>query len=168
MDRQYDKRTRRTRRRAETEIHIDSLKMALKNIKLESARPWGNTWFLVQEIYLHSWQTNTRNEQMPTKSTRTRINDQRKDHIDPEGPKQRNRPKQLQTHNLPTDDVENINSTNKGRNLLFANELRFVSWRTERMLQKNQRHSRVTLHRTTHHKWEQDQTEKSSYDLDRQ
>ena len=29
-------------------------------------------------------------------------------------------PKQLQTHNLPTNDVENINSTNKGRDLLFT------------------------------------------------
>ena len=31
----------------------------------------------------------------------TRMDDQRKDHIDPEGPNQRNRPKRLQTHNLP-------------------------------------------------------------------
>ncbi len=48
------------------------------------------------------------------------MNDQRKDHIDPKGPKQSNRPKQLQTHNLPTDDEGNINSTNKGRDLLLA------------------------------------------------
>ena len=41
------------------------------------------------------------------------MDDQRKSHIDPEEPNQRNRPKQLQTHYLPTDDVENINSTNK-------------------------------------------------------
>ena len=41
------------------------------------------------------------------------MEDQRKDHIDPEGPKQRNRSKQLRTHNLPTDNVENINITNK-------------------------------------------------------
>ena len=37
---------------------------------------------------------------MPTRSTRTRMDDQRKDHIDPEGPTQRNRPKQLRAHNL--------------------------------------------------------------------
>ena len=49
---------------------------------------------------------------MPTKSTRTRIDDKRKDHIDTKGPKQRSRPKQLQTHNAPANDVENINSTN--------------------------------------------------------
>ena len=42
--------------------------------------------------------------------------------------------KQLQTHNLPTNDVENINSTNKGRNLRLANKPRIVSWRIERML----------------------------------
>ena len=48
-------------------------------------------------------------------STCIRMDDQRKDHIDPKGSKQRNRLKQLQTHNLPTNDVENINSTNKGK-----------------------------------------------------
>ena len=62
------------------------------------------------------------------------MDDQRKDHIDPEGPNQRNRPKQLQTHNLSTDDVENINSTNKERNLLIANKPWIVPWGTERML----------------------------------
>ena len=103
---------------------------------------------------------------MPTKSTRTRMDDQRKDHIDPKGPKQRNRPKQLQTHKLPTDDVENNNSTNEGRDLLLANKPSCVSWRTERMHQRNQKHSRVTVHRSTHPKWEQDRTEKSSYGLD--
>ena len=50
------------------------------------------------------------------------MDDQRKDHIDTKGPKQRNRPKQLQTNNMPTNDVENINSTNKGRDLISANK----------------------------------------------
>ena len=63
---------------------------------------------------------------MPTNSTRTRMDDQRKDHIDTKRPKQRNHPKQLQTYNLPTNDVENFNSTNKGRDLLLAYKLRFV------------------------------------------
>ena len=36
-----------------------------------------------------------------------------KDHIDTEKPPQGNCPKQLQTHKMPNDDVENINSTNK-------------------------------------------------------
>ena len=103
---------------------------------------------------------------MPTNSTRTRVDDQRKDHIDTKGPKQRNRPKQLQTHNLPTNDMENINSTNKGRDLLLANKLQIVPWRTEMMLQRIQRHLRITSHRSTHARWEQHQTEKSSYGLD--
>ncbi len=63
---------------------------------------------------------------MPTKSTCTRMDDQKKDNIDIKAPKQRNNPKQLQTHNLPANDVENINSTNKGRDLQHANKLQFV------------------------------------------
>ena len=59
------------------------------------------------------------------------MDDQRKDLIDPKGPKQRNRSKQLQTHNLLTDDVENIDSSNKGRDLLLANKPRFVHWGTK-------------------------------------
>ena len=97
---------------------------------------------------------------------RTRMVDQRKDHNYPKGPKQRNRSKQLHTHNLPTDDVESIISTNKERDLLLANKPRIVPWWTERMSQKIQRHSRITLHRLAHPKREQDQTEKSSYGLD--
>ena len=108
---------------SKAEIHIDLLKTTLKNINLENARPSWNTLVLVQEIHLHSRQTSTRNEQMPTKSTRTRIDYQRKDHIDPKVPKQRNCFIQSQIHNLLTDDVENINSTNKGRDLLLANKL---------------------------------------------
>ena len=94
------------------------------------------------------------------------MGDQRKDHLDPKGPKQRNCPKQLQTHNLPTDDVENIHHTNKGRDLLLANKPWIVLWGAERMLQRIQRHGRVTLHRPAHLKWEQDQTEKSNNGLD--
>ena len=52
------------------------------------------------------------------------------------------------------------------KNLLFANKTRIVSWRTERMPQRIQKHSKITLHRSTHPKWEQDKTEKSSYGLD--
>ena len=94
------------------------------------------------------------------------MNDQRKNHIDPKGPKQKNRPKQLLTHNLTTNDVENINSTNKKRDLLLAKKLRVVPWEAERMLPRIQRHCRVTLHRSANPKREQDQTEKSSYGLD--
>ena len=97
-----------------------------KNTKLENARPRWNTWFLVQEIRLHSRQTSTRNEQTLTRSTGTRLDDQRKDHIDPKGPKQRNSSKQLQTNNLPANDVKNTNGTNKRKDLLFTNKPRIV------------------------------------------
>ena len=107
---------------------------------------------LVQEIHLHSRQTNTRNEHMPTRSTRTRMGDQRKDHIDPKGPTQGNCLKQLQTNSLSTDNVENINSTNRGRNLLLTNMPR----ETGRMPTRIQRHGRVILHRSAHPKREQD------------
>ena len=136
MDKNFDKRIKRALEGPKAGIHIDLLKTTLKDIKLENARPWWNTWILVQEIHLHSRRTCTRNEQMPTRNTRTRMDDQRKYHIDPEGPTQRNRPKQLQTHNLPTDDVENINSKNTGRDLLLAYSPLIVTWVTERMPQR--------------------------------
>ena len=91
-----------------------------KNIKLENARPWWNTWVLVQKIHIHSRLPSTRNEQMPTKCTSTGLDNQKKDYINPKGPKQRNCSKQLQTANLPTNYVENTNSTNKGKDLLLA------------------------------------------------
>ena len=121
---------------------------------------------LVWQTFKRVRQTSTRNEQMPTWSTHTWMDDQRKGQIDPKGPKQRNCSKQLQTHNLPTDDVEHINSTNKRRDLLLASKPCTVPWGAERMPQRIQRHSRITLHRSTHPKWEQYQTEKSSYGLD--
>ena len=54
----------------------------------------------------------------------------------------------------------NINSTNRGRDLLHANKPQTVPRGTERMPQMIQRHIRVTLHRSVHPKREQDQTEK--------
>ena len=59
---------------------------------------------------------------MPTRSTPTRIDDQRKYNIDPERPPQSNRPKQLQIRNVPTNDMEITNSTNKGKDLSLANK----------------------------------------------
>ena len=38
--------------------------------------------------------------------------DQRKDHTDPKRPRKSNRPQQLQTHNVSTDDDENNIGTN--------------------------------------------------------
>ena len=77
------------------------------------------------------------------------MDNQRKDHIDPKGPLQENRLKQLQTHNLPANDLENINSTNKGRDLLLAKKQWIVPLATERVPQRIQRHKRITLHRST-------------------
>ena len=42
------------------------------------------------------------------------------------GHKQRNCSKQLQTDNLPTNDMENTNIANKGKYLLLTNKLRIV------------------------------------------
>ena len=88
------------------------------------------------QIHPHSRQTSTRNEQMPSRHTSTWMDDQRKDYMNPKGPKQRNCSKQLQADNLPTNNVDNTNSTNKGKDLLLANKPRIVPWRTERMPQR--------------------------------
>ena len=74
-------------RKLEGNTHQITKKDTKKDIKLENARTWWNTWILVQEIRLHSRRTSTRNEQMPTRCTSTWLDDQRKDHIDPKGPK---------------------------------------------------------------------------------
>ena len=70
-----------------------------------------------------------------------------------------NRHKQIQTLNLITDDVKNINSTNKERDLLLANKPRIVRWGIQRMPQRIQRHAAELLST-------EDQTEKTSYGLD--
>ena len=44
--------------------------------------------------------------------TDTRMDDWNENHSDSKRPPQMNRPKQLSTHNMPTDDVENTKSTN--------------------------------------------------------
>ena len=119
MDKHYKRTKRNWRRPQNGNTHWLTQNNTEKNIKLENARPWWNTWLLVQGIHLHSRQTSTRNEQMPTRRASTWLDDQRKDYINPKGPKQRNCSKQLQSDNLPTNDVENTNSTNKGKDLLL-------------------------------------------------
>ena len=158
----YDKSIRRARKRPESgNTHRFTQDDTKKNIKLKNARSWWNTWFLVQEIHLHSRRASTRNKQMhayPNRWPKERPHWSWKT--------QSKEPPQLQTYNLPTDDVENINSINKGRKLLFANKPRIISCGTERIPQRIQRHSRFTLHRSAHPKWEQNETEKFSYGLD--
>ena len=51
--------------------------------------------------------SSTRNEQMSTRSPGTRMDDQRKDHIDWKDPRKGPAPKQLQIHDVPTYDAEN-------------------------------------------------------------
>ena len=43
------------------------------------------------------------------------MNDPEKTTLIQKDPSKLTTPKQLQTHNVPTEDVENINSTNKGK-----------------------------------------------------
>ena len=144
-----------------TEINIDLHKTTLKRISNWKAPGHDGIhgfWFK-KFAYIHGRLTLERRSS-------TWMDDKRKDYINPNGPKQRNWSKQLQTDNLPTNDVENTNSTNKGKDLILANKPRIVPWRTERMPQRIQRHSGITLHRSTHPKWEQDKTENSIYGLD--
>ena len=53
---------------------------------------------------------------------------------------------------MPTDDVENIDNIDKGRDLLLVNQPQDFPCGTKRMPQIIQRHSRVNLHRSTHSK----------------
>ena len=87
------------------------------------------------------------------------MDDQKKDQINPKGPKQMDRSKQLQTHKVSTDDVENINSTKMKRDVLLAKES---------CLFPEEQKGRCKGFRgiATHPKREQDRAEKSSYDLD--
>ena len=62
--------------------------------------------------------------------------------------------------------VNNNNYNNNGRDLLLDNKPWVVPWGAERMPQRIQIRSRVTLDRSTAPKWEQNQTEKFSSDLD--
>ena len=102
-------------------------------------------------IHLYSRQTSSRNEQMPTRSTRTRMDDQRKDHID-----LKDAIKETASNNykpitcLPM--MWKILIAQIRKRLQLANKPRIVLQGAERVLQRIQRHSRVTLHKSTHPK----------------
>ena len=68
--------------------------------------------------------------------------------------------------NTDVKNTKGVNNNNNNNNNNITNKPRIVPWRKERMLQRIQRHSRVTLHRSTHPKWKQDQTKKPSHGLD--
>ena len=74
------------------------------------------------------------------------MNDQMKDHIGPKRPSQRNHRKQLLSHNVPTNDVQNTYGTNNGGDLRLINKLRIVPSATDTMPQVIQRLRRATLH----------------------
>ena len=153
MDIQYDKRTRTAQRRLEngnTHRFTQNSTKKISNRKTPSHDGIHSFWFK-KFTSIHNRLALEMNKCLK-KSICTRMDDQRKDRINPKGPKQSNCPKQLQTHNLPCDVVENINCTN---NLLFTNKPPIVPWGTERKLpQRNQRHSSVTLHKSAHPKRE--------------
>ena len=65
--------------------------------------------------------------------TDTWIDDQREDHSDPKRLHQWNRPNQVNTHKVSTNDVENTDSTNKRGDLLPIDKLWNIPWGTERM-----------------------------------
>ena len=87
---------------------------------------------------------------------------ERKDYIDPKGSKQRNCPKQLQTHKLHTDGVEILR--------VQIREEIYDSLTSHKFFPEEEKWCRKgsggTLHRSTHLEWEQDQTEKFSCGLD--
>ena len=149
------------------EIHIDLLKTTLKRIWNWKTSGHGGIhgfWFK-KFIPIHDTLALEMNRCLQREHVLEWMN-QRMTTLIQKIQKKRNCSKQLQNHNLSTDDEENINSTNKGKDFQLTYKPRIVPWGAERMPQRIQRHNRVTLHWSTHLKWEQDQTEKSSYGLD--
>ena len=165
MDKQYDNRIRRAQRRSEsgnTHRFTQNNTKKISNWKTPGHDVIHGFWFK-KYISLHDRFALEMNKclqgaHVPEWMTRG------KPHWS-SGPPQGNRFKQLQTFNLPTQYVENINSTNKGRYLLLANKPQTVPWRTERMPQKVLRYRRITLHRLGYPQRGQDRTKKSSYSL---
>ena len=110
------------------EIHIDLLKTTLKRYQIEKTPGYDGIhgfWFK-KFTSIHDRLALEMNKCLQTAHVPEWMIKART-HIDPKGPKQLNSSKQLQTYNVLTDDVENINGTNKGRNLLLANKPWFVS-----------------------------------------
>ena len=87
---------------------------------------------------------------MLRKNGHTPMDDKKKDHPDRNRPPKRNFTKQLQTHNVLRDDVENCNGTNQGGDSLFVNKPWTVPWRIERIAQGIKRDRRSTIHWSTY------------------
>ena len=88
------------------------------------------------------------------------MDDRRKDFLDPKRPLRRNRFQQLQTHNVPTDDVENTDGTNYSGDLLFGNKPKTVPRITERMPQRNEMEQKDLLYTNPNPQGEQNKTKK--------
>ena len=71
MDKQYDKRTRRTQGRPQSGNTHRTTQKDTKKYQTGKHQAMMEYMILVQEIHLHSRQTSTRNEQMLTRSTST-------------------------------------------------------------------------------------------------
>ena len=140
------------------ELYIDLLGTTLK--KYEIGRLEGD------EVYMDSGSRNS-----PPSTTiemkKTYLNGGQKERpLCSRKTRQRNCPKQLQNHNMPTYNFENSYCTNKGRDLRLVNKPPNAPWWIERMLQIIQRHRRTTLRWLAHPEREQNETEKSSNGMD--
>ena len=109
MYKQYDKRMRRAWRRPKAEIHMNLLKTTLKNY--QTVQTPGNDgihsfWFKkftpIQEILAQEMNRCLQRSHISEWMTKRKTMLIQKEPIKWKGPKQ------LQTHNLPTDDVEII------------------------------------------------------------
>ena len=75
-------------------------------------------------------------------------------------------PKQLQTHNMPTYEVENVHGKNKRGDLQHVNKPWTVPRGTEMMQRVDQRHMWSTVHWLTQPQREPDMSRKFSYGMD--
>ena len=98
-------------------------------------------------------------------STRTWMDDQRKDHIDPKIPTKGTVSNNCRPITCLPMMWKILTAQIRGE-LLLADKLQIVPWGKERMPQRIQRHRRATLHWSAQLQREQDETEKSSYGLD--
>ena len=89
------------------------------------------------------------------------MDDKKENHSNPKRMPKRNRPQQLQTHNMSTDDVEYTHCTLQGGDLQFANKQQTISRGTESMLQGKLGYKSATIHWSTHSQREKNETEKS-------
>ena len=86
------------------------------------------------------------------------MNGQRKDQIHLKKTPLKKPPKQLQTHNVPTYEVEHTSGTNKEINLFLAYKPPIAPRGTEKMPQRIQKHRSTTIHWSAHPQRELDES----------